>query len=455
MKTKLLSLAIACSLALTLCACGGGKKPSAPEASAPEASSADSSLPSVEADLSILPDILSTGDLPSDLTYTVVRSEAFCEGLAWVRFHDDANLYYAGAIDRNGELQFYFPDTSQGSTKVTGFENGRAFVELDGGLCLIDTKGNVVINYSQTLKDDTIIAYGGGCVISKHKEAGGFDTAEKTVYTITDASGSSKTLGDSTSSNWDKAKYHGSEFFSSGGSYVYKGELMEGLTPSELYLKHGTVFVHDGRLFLEIVPCATFICYDLTTGAASEFDSLTGEGCIIDVQDNLVLLACYVQKNGVNPGYYLYNTADGSLKMYEGQYADRLASRCDIENRLQEVKPFSSEHFSGGRFGIALLGADKKYYYVFLDADMNELTEPIQMSNYLIDGDYLISDTGIRSLDGALLNDGSFADLSEAIARGRIAEGAICTGDGRYFDYDGQPLFAAIDYSQAKLVQAN
>ena len=450
MKHKLTALLLACSLALTLCACGGKET---------DDTQTDAASPSTDADSSAISNAETTGDLPTDRVYTADTGEIFQEDLAWVRFHDNIGEYYVGAVDKTGELRFYFPDTYDQSTKITDFEDGQAFVEVGGSLLLIDAKGNVKVDYARAMPDETVIAYGGGYVISSHNEAGSFDTAAKTVYTLTDASGSAKALGDSKSGSLEKIKYYGSGAFFGGGVLVYEGERVDLNVNSESWMP----IVEGGHIILADHSNGQFICWDLATGAGLKtealYDSYTS---FIGVEGDLVLLAVLedITPGALEPGYYLYNLADGSLKPYNGQYVGWLHPDMDqyvyaYWGRCRDRGRFVSGRFSGGQFGILLKGADKMPYFAFLDTDMNELTEPIQMSDYIIDGDYIISDTGIRSLDGTLLNDGSFTDLNDAISGGRVANGVISAKDGSCYGYDGQLLFDGIDYFQAKLVGTN
>lgn len=487
MKRKLLSLLLAGSMVLTLAACGGSGSESGemeeviPQEVVSPALTVEPGPDLVEPEPNLIEEIEVTwpGDLSADRTYTVSAAGGFHGGLAWIEFSDGSDDYI-GCIDKDGALQFY----CDGAYDYSDFEDGYAYLRGDDELYRIDTTGKIVNDYAQELPGESIVAYGGGYVISCRVEPGGFSTGTTKTYTLTDSLGNQAPCDGKAVTG-----YYGNGIFESGSDlYFAKADvwLNEFLSASGLEPYNwghltdlGTDAWFVRKLDWEAGPLSLgddfacwawddqetmyFIVVDPSTGG------LTKAALPAECEDFYEVMPISALQDGfisfVDKGsdyftgiFYILDVSAGTFLKYEGEYAEHVPSANVIADMFSVLSCRA-----GGKFILPLVGADDNPYFVFLDEDMNALTEPAQAELLYVEGDYLFWDEGVYDLDGNFLRDGDSDRLISAIERnalrdGRMSEGVIRdTVDGidTYYAYDGTLLFDenGIDYSRAALIE--
>ena len=140
MKGKLLALILAMALGLT--ACGGGDAASQDDAAEEQPDAVQIEEPEVQT-----------------ANYTVVESQPYSEGMAWVVYRDEDGTTYTGAMDKEGKVRFCIQGEA---VATTPFEDGQAYIETEDGLLLVDEDG-LVYDFSSHMADG-LRAYGGGYV---------------------------------------------------------------------------------------------------------------------------------------------------------------------------------------------------------------------------------------------------------------------------------------------------
>ena len=134
---------------------------------------------------------------------------------------------------------------------------------------------------------------------------------------------------------------------------------------------------------------------------------------------------------------------DGTIRSYEGEYASLFRGVI---------------HDAGAdNIALELVGNDGIDYLLILDRELNEVSEPIplgehsQHSQFVIDDDHVVAESGIWDLEGKQVNDGSFADFGQLLQENpdAVNDGAIQTDDGVYYDCAGQQLFDQVDCTGA------
>ena len=121
MKRKLLALILAMALGLT--ACGGGDAASQDDAAEEQPDAVQIEEPEVQT-----------------ANYTVVESQPYSEGMAWVVYRDEDGTTYTGAMDKEGKVRFCIQGEA---VATTPFEDGQAYIETEDGLLLVDEDGLV------------------------------------------------------------------------------------------------------------------------------------------------------------------------------------------------------------------------------------------------------------------------------------------------------------------------
>lgn len=439
MKRKLLSLLLASSMVLTLAACGGSGSESGEAGEVIPQEVSPTLVIEPEPDLIEEIEVTWPGDLPEDRTYTVSAAGGFHDGLAWIKFSGGSDDYI-GCIDKDGVLQFY----CDGAYDYSDFEDGYAYLQGDDELYLIDTTGKIVHDYTQELSGETIVAYDGGYVVSYHEESS-FSTGTTKIYTLTDSLGNQTPYERSNvldvlsaaglNFEWDLEELN--------MLFFYPSDDLAGWAQDE-----------QGAWY--------FIVVDLSTGSFTK--AALPEECedfewlrpIAGLQDGFISFVDMDYDDGHNV-FYILDVSAGTFLKYEGEYADYVPS----EEVIADMFSILSCRV-GGKFILPLVGADGNPYFVFLDEDMNELTEPAQAKLLYVDGDYLFWDDGVYDLDGNFLRDGDSDRLMSAIGRyalldGWMSEGVIrdtVSGTYTYYAYDGTLLFDVngTNYSQAALI---
>lgn len=455
MKRKLLSLLLASSMVLTLAACGGSGSGDAEEAV--------SSALTVEPEPDLIEEIEVTwpGDLPEDRTYTVSAAGGFHDGLAWIEFSGGSDDYI-GCIDKDGVLQFY----CDGAYDYSDFEDGYAYLRGDDELYRIDTTGKIVNDYAQELPGESIVAYGGGYVISCRVEPGGFSTGTTETYTLTDSSGNQAPCDGKAvtgyygngifESTWDlyfaKADVWLDEFLFTSGMEPYMWGPLTELSMGTWLGDDFACWAWDDQgtwYFIVVDPSTGGLTKAALPAECEDFDEFTP---ISAMQDGFISFVD--DDTGI---FYILDVSAATFLKYEGEYAEHVPSANEIADMFGALSCRA-----GGKFILPLVGADGNPYFVFLDEDMNALTEPAQAELLYVEGDYLFWDEGVYDLDGNFLRDGDSDRLVSAIGRyalldGWMSEGVIRdTVDGTYtyYAYDGTLLFDknGINYSQAALI---
>lgn len=456
MKRKLLSLLLASSMVLTLAACGGSGSESGEAGEVIPQEVSPTLVIEPEPDLIEEIEVTWPGDLLEDRTYTVSAAGGFHDGLAWIKFSGGSDDYI-GCIDKDGVLQFY----CDGAYDYSDFEDGYAYLRGDDELYWIDAAGEIVHDYTQELSGETIVNYYDGYVVSYHEESS-FSTGTTKIYTLTDSSGN-QTPYESKS----KADVQISDFLSAYGLKLeWEGvlfELGEEMLGSELALSLGEDVVYLAR---DEQGAWYFIMYDSSTGGFTkaalpvECEELYYQFAPITApQDGFISFLCADDIYSSDPAtFYILDVSTGALLKYEGKYADYVPS---VEVIADMFSILSCR--VGDKFILPLVGADGNPYFVFLDEDMNELTEPAQAKFLYVDGDYLFWDDGVYDLDGNFLRDGDSDRLMSAIERNVfqgdcMSEGVIrdtVGGTYTYYAYDGTLLFDenGINYSRAALIE--
>lgn len=135
--------------------------------------------------------LMATGDetdkenVPSDTDESQVFAEIismadFHDGLAWIKYKDHENQYWA-CIDKKGNIVFQY-NTNE-LTNVTDFSKNYAHLTGDDTLYTIDKTGKIIAQYDQK----SVICYGDGYILTE-KNNSSFDSTTF-EYTIYDAQG--------------------------------------------------------------------------------------------------------------------------------------------------------------------------------------------------------------------------------------------------------------------------
>jgi len=460
MKKKLLSLLLACSLGLTLTACGGKDAPvQEPEPSAPP------STPEAGVETAPQPDAppAPTGGLPADASFEVVTSGSYSDGMAVIRFREPSGHSYLGLMDKAGTVQYcYDLGTSSGSPEFTAFEDGIGYVVYNSTLYEIGTDGAVrrsfpylEMPYVATLEAEPGVeyafAYGGGYIITLGVESGFEGTTAS--YSIYDPQGGKTPL--SLDGNVMETIYLGKGYFRFNVD-ITKLEVFSRFPLWEnIYCaKTGKWLVEQEAFGTRSMDSYNIVCFDDYT--VFRFNILNSDSdsehrfCAIDKDGNTYELerpsgqriSLLGAKDGLlalvsDATFYLEDIASGTLTPYTGKYADSVNSN-HMQGQFQCIYD--------DQIGVPLTGQDGKQYVVFLDKNMSELTEPVLMALPIkFDGGYILSGGAVYDLDHNAVYTGKIKDAADGVLR--------VSDNAEYVQYDGTALFEEIDYSQAKMIE--
>lgn len=477
MKRKLMSLLLAGSLALTLAACGG-KEPS-PQGSSPEntPSAPASAVPDTTPQPAEPDPPAPSGDLPDSVNLEVRSASDYGDGMAFIELYDRPDkCYYFGLMDKSGIVQYCYDVGDDPYVESTTFHDGVGYLRCKSMLYELNTDGTVrrTFPYLKESSDaesgiEYAVAYGDGYVVTVVMESGFEGTSSS--YFVYDPQ-NNKTELFSNGIYFDEVRYLGFGAFQFdvylpyANGFDFDPETMFDQWRNIYCAKTGQWLADVGNygeeslssytrvwLFDDCLICSS-VSIDAVTpsshdksfviidqeGILRELKFSTQPSIVLDADDGLVAFQC-------GNTFYLGDFAAGTVTPYTGEYAD-------------SVVPLSADaHFrciKNGRIGVPLGGKDGMAYVVFLDRDMKELCEPVQMSHWITcTDDYILN--RINNQYNVLDANNSFNPIFSLEA----VHYYVDAGDellysyqqGEYLQYDGTPLFQEIDYSQAKLIE--
>ena len=441
MKRKLLALILAMALGLT--ACGGEDAAVQEDDTAPE----DQTEENVQ---------VQEPEAPA-ANYTVVESQPYSEGLAWVVYRDEGGTTYTGAMDKEGKVRFCIEGSA---VATTPFEDGQAYIETEDGLLLVDEDG-LVYDFSSHMADG-LRAYGGGYAVV-YRTVNDIMEGRTTSYILVDSTGAERTLAHQVSTDG----YASKGFFRGGNSgtyYVPQADLWLSDAAAEaglpmwfpqasvigdyailydLQYVHGGIPDNNGDLHLLYAGKDDTEATFLDTSALPELSNLAYADVSITTEKTDCGLVCVEYSSTTldgaeHSGTYFLDLENGTFLTYDGEYAD-----------LSFKDTFS---VGDGRIALELTGRDSMTYLLMVDRQLNELSEPIQVcyarENFIVDSYGIVSESGFYDLEGNQISDGSFANLD--LLSSLVGDGTVKTGEGVYCDYTGQQLFENIDASGAQ-----
>ena len=443
MKRKMLARILALTMALSLTACGGEDAAVQEDDTAPE----DQTEENVQ---------VQEPEAPT-ANYTVVESQPYSEGLAWVVYRDEGGTTYTGAMDKEGKVRFCIEGEA---VRTTPFEDGQAYIETEDGLLLVDEDG-LVYDFSSHMADG-LRAYGGGYAVV-FRTVNDIMEGRTTSYILVDSTGAERTLAHQVSTDG----YASKGFFRGGNSgtyYVPQADLWLSDAAAEaglpmwfpqasvigdyailydLQYVHGGIPDNNGDLHLLYAGKDDTEATFLDTSALPELSNLAyAEFSITTAKTDCGLVSVEYDSTTLDgaehSGTYFLDLENGTFLTYDGEYAD-----------LSFKDTFS---VGDGRIALELTGRDSMTYLLMVDRQLNELSEPIQVcygtENFIVDSYGIVSESGFYDLEGNQISDGSFADLD--LLSSLVGDGTVKTGEGVYCDYTGQQLFENIDASGAQ-----
>ena len=442
MKRKMLALILALTMALSLTACGGEDAAVQEDDTAPE----DQTDEHVQ---------VQEPEAPA-ANYTVVESQPYSEGLAWVVYRDEGGTTYTGAMDKEGKVRFCIEGEA---VRTTPFEDGQAYIETEDGLLLVDQDG-LVYDFASNLADGGLRAYGGGYAVVS-RTVNDILEGRTTSHILVDSAGAERTLAHQVSTDG----YASKGFFNGAGTYYVPQAdlwLVDAATEAglpmwfpqasvigdyailyDLQYVHGGIPDNNGDLHLLYAGKDDTEATFLDTSALPELSNLAYADVSITTEKTDCGLVCVEHSSTTldgaeHSGTYFLDLKNGTFLTYDGEYAD-----------LSFKDTFS---VGDGRIALELTGRDSMTYLLMVDRQLNELSEPIQVcyarENFIVDSYGIVSESGFYDLEGNQINDGSFANLD--LLSSLVGDGTVKTGEGVYCDYTGQQLFENIDASGAQ-----
>ena len=439
MKRKLLALILAMALGLT--ACGGEDAAVQEDDTAPE----DQTEENVQ---------VQEPEAPA-ANYTVVESQPYSEGMAWVVYRDEDGTTYTGAMDKEGKVRFCIQGEA---VATTPFEDGQAYIETEDGLLLVDEDG-LVYDFSSHMADG-LRAYGGGYAVV-FRTVNDIMEGRTTSHILVDSTGAERTLAHQVSTDG----YASKGFFNGAGTYYVPQAdlwLVDAATEAglpmwfpqasvigdyailyDLQYVHGGIPDNNGDLHLLYAGKDDTEATFLDTSALPELSNLAyAEFSITTEKTDCGLVSVEYDSTTLDgaehSGTYFLDLKNGTFLTYDGEYAD-----------LSFKDTFS---VGDGKIALELTGRDSMTYLLMVDRQLNELSEPIQVcyarENFIVDSYGIVSESGFYDLEGNQINDGSFANLD--LLSSLVGDGTVKTGEGVYCDYTGQQLFENIDASGAQ-----
>ena len=442
MKRKMLALILALTMALSLTACGGEDAAVQEDDTAPE----DQTEENVQ---------VQEPEAPA-ANYTVVESQPYSEGLAWVVYRDEGGTTYTGAMDKEGKVRFCIEGEA---VRTTPFEDGQAYIETEDGLLLVDQDG-LVYDFASNLADGGLRAYGGGYAVVS-RTVNDILEGRTTSHILVDSAGAERTLAHQVSTDG----YASKGFFNGAGTYYVPQAdlwLVDAATEAglpmwfpqasvigdyailyDLQYVHGGIPDNNGDLHLLYAGKDDTEATFLDTSALPELSNLAyAEFSITTAKTDCGLVSVEYDSTTLDgaehTGKYFLDLENGTFLTYDGEYAD-----------LTFKDTFS---VGDGKIALELTGKDSMTYLLMVDRQLNELSEPIQVcygtENFIVDSYGIVSESGFYDLEGNQINDGSFANLD--LLSSLVGDGTVKTGEGVYCDYTGQQLFENIDASGAQ-----
>ena len=441
MKRKMLARILALTMALSLTACGGEDAAVQEDDTAPE----DQTEENVQ---------VQEPEAPA-ANYTVVESQPYSEGLAWVVYRDEGGTTYTGAMDKEGKVRFCIEGEA---VRTTPFEDGQAYIETEDGLLLVDEDG-LVYDFSSHMADG-LRAYGGGYAVV-YRTVNDIMEGRTTSYILVDSTGAERTLAHQVSTDG----YASKGFFNGAGTYYVPQAdlwLVDAATEAglpmwfpqasvigdyailyDLQYVHGGIPDNNGDLHLLYAGKDDTEATFLDTSALPELSNLAyADVSITTEKTDCGLVSVEYDSTTLDgaehTGKYFLDLENGTFLTYDGEYAD-----------LTFKDTFS---VGDGKIALELTGKDSMTYLLMVDRQLNELSEPIQVcygtENFIVDSYGIVSESGFYDLEGNQISDGSFADLD--LLSSLVGDGTVKTGEGVYCDYTGQQLFENIDASGAQ-----
>ena len=444
MKRKMLALILTLAMVLGLTACGGGGdtqndagevQPDAVQAEEPEALAAN---------------------------YTVVESQPYSEGMAWVVYRDEDGTTYTGAMDKEGRVLFCIQGEA---VETTPFKDGQAYIETEDGLLLVDQDG-LVYDFGSNLTEGSLRAYGGGYAVISRTVSDILE-GDTTSYVLVDSTGAERILNRKIASSG----YVSSGIFEDYGEYyspyadLWLDEATE--TAGLMFFSFESArsgdcamrfnAVYDGYLADESNSTVRLIYFSKgdTKAAVADGSGIPG---LFNMSFGEFTTTYYTEESsGMVPfdvsthvngqefsGVYFLDPENGTFHTYSGDYAELLSGACFAAGE--------------GKVALELNGHDRVTYLLITDRELKELAEPIPVgergADYFVDSYGIVTESGIYDLEGNQISDGAFTNLEEAVTPEggeiKVGDGTIKTGEGVYCDYTGQQLFESIDASGAQ-----
>ena len=420
MKRKLLALILAMALGLT--ACGGGDAASQDDAAEEQPDAVQIEEPEVQT-----------------ANYTVVESQPYSEGMAWVVYRDEDGTTYTGAMDKEGKVRFCIQGEA---VATTPFEDGQAYIETEDGLLLVDEDG-LVYDFSSHMADG-LRAYGGGYAVV-YRTVNDIMEGRTTSHILVDSTGAERTLAHQVSTDGYASKgcFRGGN---SGTYYVPRADLWLSDAAAEAglpmwfpqsYVIGDYAILYDVQYVHGGIPDNNGDLHLLYAGKDDTEATFLDTSALPELS-NLAYASSTTLDGAEHSGTYFLDLENGTFLTYDGEYAD-----------LSFKDTFS---VGDGRIALELTGRDSMTYLLMVDRQLNELSEPIQVcyarENFIVDSYGIVSESGFYDLEGNQINDGSFANLD--LLSSLVGDGTVKTGEGVYCDYTGQRLFENIDASGAQ-----
>lgn len=471
MKKKLLSLALAIVLVLSLAACGGkgaeedSKAPAEVTDTAdpaaeqtPEETPEEAPEPEPEEEPEEEPEV----SAPEINVYTLRESTVFSNGMACILFRDDASgESCAGIIDTKGKLQHYF---SGNVVSRDQNKNGYMYSQKDKTFYVVNPKGDVTTH--EFGEDEYLATYGDGYVVIREKKSG-FEAVEF-VYHIYDETGKEVTTYSSGDSEAANLLYAGEGTFifvrtynrisdeqrAAANSYSYS------MTCADIYFAKSNVWRNGAILAssTDVIPSYTY--QDgifMIRGARQNGSSNThpGEFTYVDNQGNVKTLTVPADY-GTEPRYlahrggvmlfwdsytkqiYTYDMKANSWVGYQGKYTDKINS---------SYVPVLGD----GYVGIPLKGADNRTYTTIVDSSMKDVLDSpvLGRPRALRNGVLYTEESGLRCYDMKGTELSVFSNVN--ISANWYDEGIICNSNLEYLKPDGTTAFE-VSFSGAKHV---
>ena len=380
--------------------------------------------------------------------YVLTEIQGYVNDVSWIRFReidtngnpvgdgDEGNMYF-GLIDANGVLQFYYDYDKSYFTMTAplpmAYENGYSYVEYNQRVFLIERDGSIADSYPTSLDingEYQVVSYGGGYQFFERYKTG-FD-GETFDYYVMDSSNNVISFSSEDGNSLEEFGFGNEEqpsriypiYIGKGIFYVAYPEYSDeyGLensgflffcnsqkvapvivtptswTSASKEAKYAfDLFDPDSNLFIlfdsrELYTNAVLGDKDIsyatedgelfTVSLPNEFGS---HPVVVGVSDGIIFFTSRIPL--VNSFYSYkrqfnsYNTKTGKFTAYSGKYSEQAK---DDLNETNYWNYLSFKHSSYGIYAMPLIGKDQGWYVVLVDSQMEELTNPISVTEQYI-----------------------------------------------------------------------